>query len=220
MKQEPELPPLLEEKPMPMLQEDPQTIVLPELTFDEYNQCLMMEEYTNEVDYNMEEEKGNEFAVFNLIGKTIKDYFFLMEYFCSFSEMTELDIMTQHKKEYRYFCYRYLNYIRNIALPAIKKNEIWEAVLIEYRKFPHLEFIIRNMIYRLGKRWSHTVVCGSYNYFFMKKMCGRIDKNIKVIKTNIADLKTTSEYSSFLSGLYFWNLLNGKKILIYIANLG
>ena len=53
------------------------------------------------------------------------------------------DVLENPKVEFRYFCYRYLNYIRNIELSKITKDSKYEAVLIEYRKFPHLEFLIR-----------------------------------------------------------------------------
>ena len=56
---------------------------------------------------------------------------------------TDIDkVESDPKVEFRYFCYRYLDYIRNIKLPNILLNQNYEAVLIEYRKFPHLEFLI------------------------------------------------------------------------------
>ena len=70
--------------------------------------------------------------------------------------------------KYRFICYSHINYIRQIILPSIEKNLNKEAVLIEFRLFPHIEFIIRNAIIKLGKSWSFTIVCGNYNHNLIK----------------------------------------------------
>lgn len=118
------------------------------------------------------------------------------------------------KIEYRYFCYRYLNYIRTLSLPTIQKGKQNEAVLIEFRTFPHLEFTIRNTIYKLGSDWSHTVVCGKNNYALMLEICRRISPEIKVINTQMTNV-SQAEYSMLLTLKSFWNLFTGDKILIY-----
>jgi hypothetical protein len=118
------------------------------------------------------------------------------------------------KMEYRYFCFRYLKYIRNIEVKNIQLNQGKEAVLIEFRIFPHIEFLIRNTINKLDEEWSHTIICGNINYQFVRKICNEISPNIKVIKLNI-DNMSQSEYSDYLCTLNFWNLLYGEKILIY-----
>ena len=43
------------------------------------------------------------------------------------------EIFNNPKIEFRYFCYYYLNYIRQLELPKIEINKNYEAVLIEYR---------------------------------------------------------------------------------------
>jgi hypothetical protein len=90
----------------------------------------------------------------------------------------------------------------------------FESVLIEYRCLPHLEFLIINTILKLGEKWCHTIICGNLNYDFIVKLCSTISNKINIIKTDYDNL-TPSEYSLFLSSLDFWNLLKGKKILIY-----
>jgi hypothetical protein len=118
------------------------------------------------------------------------------------------------KEEFRIICQKYIDYIRNITIPNIQFDKLNEAVLIEYRIFPHLEFLIRNTILKLGTDWSYTVVCGLDNYDFITEMCNKIHPNIKIIKTHYNQLNQ-STYSTFLASLDFWNLLTGKKILIY-----
>ena len=118
------------------------------------------------------------------------------------------------KDEFRIICQKYIAYIRKIVIPDIQRDKLNEAVLIEYRKFPHLEFLIRNTILKLGTDWSYTVVCGLDNYEFMTEMCNNIHPNIKIIKTPYNQLNQ-STYSTFLASLDFWDLLKGEKILIY-----
>ena len=120
----------------------------------------------------------------------------------------------EYKIQYRYICFKYIPYIKNISLPYIPEISDLEAVLIEYRCFPHIEFIIRNNIIKLGSKWSHTIICGNLNYDYLNVLCKNISKNITVIKTNYDNLMP-SEYSQFLTTKNFWNLLKGKKILIY-----
>jgi len=118
------------------------------------------------------------------------------------------------KVAFRYFCFRHLNYMRLFSIPEITQFSTKEAVLIEYRKFPHLEFLIRNMILKLGTDWMYTVLCGTANYEFIQSMCAAIHPNIRVVLTPYDNL-TPSLYSSFLASADFWKMLHGEKILIY-----
>lgn len=115
---------------------------------------------------------------------------------------------------FRQMCQERIESIKNIQLPNFMEKSDFESVLIEYRCLPHLEFLIRNTILKLGNKWSHTIVCGNLNYEFMVNVCSTISPKIKIIKTNYNNL-FPSDYSLFLSSLDFWKLLNGKKILIY-----
>jgi len=104
--------------------------------------------------------------------------------------------------------------MKYIILPKIKKESLYESVIVEFREFPHIEFIIRNTILKLGSKWSHTVICGNLNYDMISNICNNISENINIIKLNHNNM-TQSEYSFFLTTLKFWNLLKGEKILIY-----
>jgi len=131
-----------------------------------------------------------------------------------FYKLYDIQEIRDKKTEFRYFCFRYLNYIRNLELCDIKIGKPNEAVLIEFRKFPHIEFLLRNMINKLNDEWSHTVICGNLNYEFVKNICDSISPNIKIIKLD-KDNMTQFEYSMYLTTLDFWNSLVGEKILIY-----
>jgi len=144
----------------------------------------------------------------NIYKKTILSNFFIHY------NTTKEELTNNNHTYFRYLCFKYIDFIRLIEIPKIKKNLNCEAVLIEYRKFPHLEFLIRNAILKLGNKWSYTVICGTENYQYMLEICNTISSNIRVIETPYSNLNQ-SEYSKFLTTMDFWNLLNGEKILIY-----
>jgi len=131
-----------------------------------------------------------------------------------YTYQTTKPLMNKSKIHFRLFCFSKINYIRNLPITDFCETSIYESVLIEFRCLPHLEFLIRNTIIKLGEKWSYTVICGNLNYNYMLDMCQNISTKIKIIKTNYDNL-LPSEYSLFLSSLDFWNLLNGEKILIY-----
>jgi hypothetical protein len=121
--------------------------------------------------------------------------------------------LSEPKTEFRYFCYKYLEQIRLHDIPNIEKNKPLEAVIIEYRKFPHIEFLLRNSIKKLGIAWSYTIVCGLDNYDLMVNLALSIHPNINVHLTPYTNLEP-STYSLMLSSAKFWNMLSGTKILI------
>ena len=132
----------------------------------------------------------------------------------TFYEQYNISKITNEKEEYRYFCFRYLNYIRSLQLCNIQLGQKYESVIVEFREFPHIEFLLRNTIHKLNEEWSHTIVCGNLNYKFVKNICDSISPNIRIIKL-IYDNMSQQEYSNYLCTLNFWKLFNGAKLLIY-----
>ena len=123
-------------------------------------------------------------------------------------------LIKQPKAEFRYFCFRYLDYIRQYNIPHISKNNSKEAVLIEFRCFPHIEFLLRNSIQKLGDSWNYTVVCCHTNKVMVKHLCGAISPNIKVVVYPFKDIDINL-YNILLSRKDFWEMFVGEKILIY-----
>ena len=138
----------------------------------------------------------------------------LVNHFLQIYNTSMYQFKTESKIKFRYFCFQHINYIKNITLPNFKQFGNLEAVLVEFRCFPHLEFVIRNNILKLGDKWCHTVICGNLNRYYVTDICSRISPKIKIIRVNYDNL-SPSEYSKFLSSMTFWDLLKGKKILIY-----
>jgi hypothetical protein len=138
----------------------------------------------------------------------------MINYFCKIYEIDKQQLLTNELYYFRYICYKYNDFMKYIELPPIASKSYNEAVLIEFRSFPHLEFLIRNTIIKLGSQWAHTIVCGNSNYQFIIDICKNISSNINIIKVNV-DNMLPYQYSKFLTSLSFWNMLNGEKILIY-----
>ena len=126
-------------------------------------------------------------------------------------------IIVNSKDSHRDMCNRLLSLIRLIEIPDFNSMTSYETVLIEFREFSHLEFLLRNTIIKLPS-WSHTVVCGNKNENFMRKICSQICKDTKstinIVKLDIDNL-TPSDYSSLLATKHFGNNFYGEKILLY-----
>ena len=138
----------------------------------------------------------------------------IINIFCEKYNTNKSNIYENNHTYFRYLCFKFNYFMKHIHLPKIKKHSTYEAVLIEFRIMPHLEFLIRNTIHKLGNKWAHTVVCGNLNYDYMVNMCEKISPHIQVIKI-YKDNITPSEYSEILTNTFFWDLLKGEKILIY-----
>ena len=104
--------------------------------------------------------------------------------------------------------------IKKIPIPDIQLNLKKETVLVEFRILPHIEYIIRNNILRLGTDWSYTMICGLENNIFMQEIAKSISPNIKVIVLEHSNLDPRA-YSRLLASFEFWKRLVGEKILIY-----
>ncbi len=124
------------------------------------------------------------------------------------------------KERYRVFAFAHLSYIRQLVLPDIPRTPLpppqsLEAVLVEFRFLPHLEFVIRNCMLKLGPRWSHTIVCGRLNKDWMRTLAQSIHPHIRVLVFEEVDNLTPNEYSPFFAQRAFWEALRGDKLLLY-----
>lgn len=138
---------------------------------------------------------------------------YLIKEFLDRYELKKDAFKTPHN-EFRFLCYKFSFIIDHFIIPDIQKESLFEAVIVEFRNFPHLNFIIRNTILKLGKKWAFTVICGKENKQMMISICEQISKKIKIIVLPYNNL-TQGQYSELLTTANFWNLLKGDKILIY-----
>lgn len=116
--------------------------------------------------------------------------------------------------EFRNICLKSLPNICEKTLPKITQNLNNEAVFIEFRILPHIEFLIRNAIDKLGAEWSQTIVCGNINYDSICDIVKNIGLDIKIIKLPYDNLNQAT-YSKLLASLEFWDLIVGEKVLIH-----
>jgi hypothetical protein len=72
----------------------------------------------------------------------------------------------QHCDDFKKYCIDLLELLRKIPIPTISMHNDFEAILVYFETSPHIEFILKNTILRLGKKWSHTIVCDDSNYNF------------------------------------------------------
>lgn len=109
------------------------------------------------------------------------------------------------------FCLENLNYIRSIPLnfEQHQENKL-NTVFVEFRKYPHMEYIIRNNMLKLKSKSSYTFVCGNINYDLIKSFN---IPNLKIIKLDIDNI-SRGKYSRMLASKKFWNYFTEEYILI------
>jgi hypothetical protein len=134
--------------------------------------------------------------------------------FCSLFKTSVETLFIEDIWYFRYICFKYNYFLKHLVLPKFKKQSLYESVFIEFRILPHIEFLIRNSIFKLGPKWSHTIVCGSYNYDYVYNICKNISNDITIINTNIQNM-TQNEYNNYLLTINFWEQFYGEKLLIY-----
>jgi len=115
---------------------------------------------------------------------------------------------------FRYICYENIELIRKVNLPKIELNQKNEAVIIESRNLPHIEFVIRNAILKLGQGWSHTIVCSPDNFKLISEICNNIGDGINILKSEQI-WSGIDTYNQIMYDVNFWKLLKGERILIY-----
>jgi hypothetical protein len=124
-------------------------------------------------------------------------------------------VSTDDGWKFRFLCFQLQPFMKHVCLPPVHKSpSYYEAVFIEFRILPHLDFILRNAIYCLGSKWAFTVVCGTTNYDFMRTLCTAISPHIRLLRLDHANM-TQQMYSNYLMTTAFWNSLRGEKILIF-----
>ena len=72
--------------------------------------------------------------------------YFILDKFCKIYEVDKTKIIEEPIYNFRYMCFKFNYFMQHISLPKIKKDNLYESVIVEFREFPHIEFIIRNTI--------------------------------------------------------------------------
>ena len=88
-----------------------------------------------------------------------------------------------------------------------------QAILVCFESSPHIEFVIRNIIVKLGPSWYHSIICGTQNYEYMQQMAIGISNKISVIK--LENCNNTTEHNQFMKTREYWEMFSSYKLLHY-----
>jgi hypothetical protein len=159
--------------------------------------------------------------------KTNTKLLYISKYLSNFNENScmsnETNTIEKYKHNYNLkpnfkkfinICKKYLQYIPDTSTKRITKDNLFEAVYIEFRILDHSEAIVKNCINMLDEQWSHTIVCGNDNCEQMYNICEKINNGIKIIKLDMNNV-TYNDYNNLLLTKEFWNMFKGEKILLY-----
>jgi hypothetical protein len=125
------------------------------------------------------------------------------------------DIRTTASK--LYYAYTFKHYFEDYNY--IEKFSENNAIFIALTNYPHIPIIFRNNISKLGKGWSHTVVCCLSNETMIRNMCIAINNNINVVVLPFSNI-TFNELNNTLLNKSFWNdNILGENLIIYNENI-
>jgi hypothetical protein len=122
-----------------------------------------------------------------------------LDIYCKMHSTSENEILNDPQLTFRFMCYNFNHMMRFVELPIINWGNKLEAVFIEFRPLIHVEFLIRNAIYKLGDKWSFTIICGENNHGYMKQLVSTINRSIKLVKLKNVYNVMPSEYSRLLT---------------------
>lgn len=98
--------------------------------------------------------------------------------------------------------------------PDILPRSRKKSLLIETRALPHLEFVIKNTILKLGEGWGHMVMCSEENYGQVAAICADISDKIDISLAGKA-IRSIDDYNSMCLDAAFWEAIDCEKILFY-----
>jgi len=88
-----------------------------------------------------------------------------------------------------------------------------QAILVCFESSPHIEFVIRNIIIKLGPYWYHSIVCGTQNYEYMQQMAALVSNKISV--TKLENCNNATEHNQFMKTIEYWEMFSADKLLHY-----
>ena len=120
------------------------------------------------------------------------------------------DLMQNKKIEY--YLWRYYDFFETILkIDNLSKNLDYEHVCFCFEDLPHIESILINNIWRLGKEWSHTIICCQENFHFISSFVAKTNADIRIIKLD-SDVVYIHEVNDYLLNKEFLNKFNGKYL--------
>jgi FkbM family methyltransferase len=128
----------------------------------------------------------------------------------AFEEKGKLD-----KLKWIEFCEENTKYIRLMPFPyEVDNKSTINAVFIEFRPLPNIEFVIVNCLLKLKNKCRYTIVCGNDNYHYISALNNKYRQIFQIINLNCGNI-SISDYNVLLETTEFWEKLEGEHILLY-----
>lgn len=120
------------------------------------------------------------------------------------------------KKIFQKICHENLKYIRCMDIPTIPKQAKYSTCIVYVNKDSEfLEFLVRNIVYKLGSDISHYVICFNTNTNIVNKTIRKISNDINIVTINGLKIENAVHYNHLLMQDQFWNIFKCEKVLMY-----
>lgn len=116
-------------------------------------------------------------------------------------------------EKFQQMCCDLIPFISN-DFPVIDVFSEKKSLLVETRNLPHLEFVIKNTIQKLGDGWGHIIFCSRDNHANVKNICKSISSNIEIFVLE-KQLHTKNDFNNLLLSSDFWDKISCEKVLVY-----
>ena len=136
----------------------------------------------------------------------------LKDYKLGFFKNTLKQFMKQLVNYYK------INYEPRKMPSIILSNKV--AVIVEPRKHPYLETVIRNVISNLSEDWGLMIFHGTQNEVFIQKIISKLkldteSKNNILLQNLNEENLTIEKYTNLLKSVDFWEKIPAEHVLIF-----
>jgi len=95
--------------------------------------------------------------------------------------------------------------------PIVDKHSDRCAVIVETRRHPALEPVIKNVMYFLGPGWNLHIFHGDKNKGYIRKLFAESGAHF----SSLRNMNSIPEYNRLLTSAFFWNKIKAEHILIF-----
>lgn len=103
--------------------------------------------------------------------------------------------------------------VRQLDPPRIPAESDYYAVIVEPRRHPHLEYVLRNVMHFLGPGWGLQIYASKTNYTYATDIVNGWGA-VYMHELNVTDLDLAS-YNHFKKSRRFWSSVKGKHQLCF-----
>lgn len=98
--------------------------------------------------------------------------------------------------------------------PRVDRTSSNKTLLVENRELPHMEFLLRNTVQKMGDGWGHVVYCSAANHDQIREICRDISSDMDIRLLNV-DIESSNDYNNLCLNRGFWEDLNCEHVLVY-----